>query len=104
MRTTRDSQKFRHLGLLAVNAVLLGVLGLVTLNPAAKAQQTRVPGAYIMVSGGANGSASDLVYIMDVRNQELIALSFDPNNNTLLGVDYRNVGADSAQSIGTQGR
>ena len=80
-------------GLLALNAALLVALGAVTFGPSAGAQ-ARARGDYSMVAGRANGAASGVVYIVDTVNQELIALSFDPNAKRVEGIGYRNLAAD----------
>jgi hypothetical protein len=80
-------------GLLALNGALLLVLGAVTFGPSADAQ-ARTRGEYTMVAGRANGAASSAVYIVDTVNQELIALTYDPNAKRVSGIGYRNLAAD----------
>jgi len=80
-------------GLLALNGALLLVLGAVTFGPSAEAQ-VRARGSYTMVAGGVNGSASGAVYIVDTTNEELIALTYDPNSKELVGVGFRSLAAD----------
>jgi hypothetical protein len=82
-------------GLLALNAALLAVLGAVTFGPSAGAQ-ARSRGDYTMAAGRSNGAQSGIVYIVDTVNQELIAITFDPNNKRVDGVGYRNLAADRA--------
>jgi len=81
--------------LLAVNGVLLILLGAVTLGPSTLAQN-RVRGDYTMVAGGVNGAMSGVVYVVDTANQELMAVTFDPNQKSLMGIGYRNLGGDIA--------
>ena len=79
--------------LLIVNGLLWLLLGVVTFGASAGAQ-SGARGDYTMVAGGVNGSASGAVYVVDTTNQELMALTFDPNQQTLSGIGYRNIVAD----------
>ncbi|MDY7109404.1 MAG: hypothetical protein SYC29_12280 [Planctomycetota bacterium] len=91
-------------GLLALNAALLAVLGAVTFGPSAGAQ-ARTRGDYTMAAGRANGAQSGVVYIVDTVNQELIAVTFDPNNKQVDGIGYRSLTADiSSLTSGTRPR
>lgn len=83
----------RGRGLLALNAVLLGLLGLVTFSPGADAQG-RARGDYIMIGGEAASLNGGVVYIVDTVNEEMIALTFDPNTKKVGGLGYRNLAAD----------
>ena len=85
----------RLLALITVNAGLLILLGIVTFNRPAEAQM-RVRGDYTMVGGGVQGANSAAIYIVDTVSQELIALSYEPNAKTLIGIGYRNLAADEA--------
>ena len=87
--------------LLAVNAALLGLLGLVTFASTVEAQG-RGRGDYTMVGGGANGTNSAVVYIVDAANQEMIAATFNVNTRILDGVGYRNLARDAAQVMRAQ--
>ncbi len=83
-------------GLLVLNAVLLGLLAAVTFAPDADAQ-SRGRGDYTMVAGGVNGSLGSAVYIVDVVNQDLIAVTYDPSTRRLEGLGYRNLAADALE-------
>jgi len=83
--------------LLLINAALLAILGMVTFGSSALAQN-RGRGEYTMVAGGVNGANSSAAYIVDVANQEMIALTYDHNTKLLQGVGYRNLNLD-AQSL-----
>ena len=87
--------------LLAINAALLGLLALVSFAPAVGAQG-RGRGDYTMVGGGANGTNSAIVYIIDAANQEMIAATFNVNTRVLDGVGYRNLAQDAAQVLRSQ--
>ena len=84
-------------GLLAVNVLLLGLLGLVTFQPASAAQ-TRSRGDYTMVGANVNGALADVIFVVDVNNQEMIAIGYEPNQRELFGVGYRNLAID-AQAV-----
>lgn len=86
--------------LLALNGGLLVVLGIVTLanTRAADAQPTtpnRARGEYTMVSGRMQGSTAAVLYLIDATNQEIVAASWDRNNNKLEPVGLRSLSDDS---------
>ncbi len=87
--------------LLAINAALLGLLALVSFASTAGAQG-RGRGEYMMVGGGANGTNSAVVYIVDAANQELMAATFNVNTRILDGVGYRNLAVDAASVLRAQ--
>lgn len=96
-------------GLIGLNVALLGVLAVVTLQPGAQAsagatggQPTRPRGQYVMVSGRIQGGNSNAVYVLDVTNQELIAVRWDASGQRLLGVGYRSVSTDLAGEGGAR--
>jgi hypothetical protein len=84
----------RLLGLLALNAALLGLLAAVTFSPAADAQG-RARGSYLMAAGNVKGAQAGAVWIVDTVNQELIAVTYDPNAKTVEGIGYRDLAADT---------
>jgi len=85
----------KHRGLIALNAVLLVALAVVTLSPGARAQQGgRARGDYTMVGGRVQGGIANAVYIIDSANREMIALQWDEARKELLGVGYRDLAAD----------
>ncbi len=87
--------------LIVLNAVLLGVLAVVTLAPPGRslAQPTGVPqrarGEYTMVAGKTNAGSVESIYIIDAANQELVALKWDQSRQHLAGLGYRSLDADS---------
>jgi len=95
--TTKDGRsRSRCAGLIALNAVLLGVLGFVSLAPRVDAQAAaRTRGDYLMVAGRVNGVDGSAVYVIDSRNQEMIALSLNNTSKALDGIGYRNIGNDA---------
>lgn len=88
-------------GLLLLNGLLLAVLLAVTFGDSAEAQ-SRIRGDYTMVAGGVNGSQSSAVYIVDVANQELMAISYNQNTQALYGVGYRNLAYDASSRTGRE--
>jgi len=94
----------RQRGLIALNAALLLVLGLVTLGPRAGAQSAiaRAPGNYTMVGGRINGGNSNAVWIIDGTNQELIAVRWDTSRSTLTGIGFRDIVADGNDRAGSR--
>jgi hypothetical protein len=82
-------------GLLTLNGLLLLLLGGVTFGPSASAQY-RSRGDYTMVAGKSPGAQSDIVYIVDTYNQELIGVTMDPTTRLLDGTGYRNLNRDAA--------
>ena len=84
--------------LIALNALMLGLLGLVTFAPRAMAQG-RVRGDFTMVAGNVNGADSSVVYIVDSPNQEMIAVMYNPNTKLIEGIGYRNLVADAAEVL-----
>lgn len=81
-------------GLIALNGALLAVLAAVTLGAAVHGQG-RNRGDYTMVSGGVPGTNASAVYIVDVTNQEMIAMVYNPNTKVLDGIAFRNLAADA---------
>ena len=92
---TSPGGRFDMRPLLVLNALLLLVLAAVTYSSSADAQ-SRGRGDYTMVGGSVKGIVSNVVYIIDDRNQELVAVTLDPNTKALQGITYRNLAADAA--------
>ena len=86
-------------GLLVLNVLLLALLAAVTIGGSAEAQN-RTRGQYTMVGGGVNGASSSAVHIVDVINQELMSVTFDPNDKQLVGLGYRNIRRDAVLKTG----
>ncbi|MBX3373773.1 MAG: hypothetical protein KF817_08050 [Phycisphaeraceae bacterium] len=80
-------------GLVALNLVLLAALAAVTWMPEAAAQ-SRARGRYIMVGGGVNGSAAEAVWLIDTVNEELISITWDPNEREIVGIGGRSIARD----------
>jgi hypothetical protein len=91
--TSRPTRNLR--GLLMLNGALLLLLAAVTWGAAVHGQ-SRGRGDYTMVAGGVNGSDSHAVYIADVTNQELIAITYNHSTKLIEGIGYRNLASDAA--------
>jgi hypothetical protein len=80
--------------LLLLNGALLGMLALVTFAPSLSAQ-TRPRGDYTMAAGNVKNAQAAVLYIVDEINQELVSLAWDINARQLVGVAFRDLGADA---------
>jgi len=95
----------RAQALVILNGALIALLGALTLWPAplmdapmALAQSTppgtaaaRPRGQYIMVSGRAQGSTANVIYILDSANQEMIAVRYNRSSQSLEAIGYRSL-------------
>ncbi|HYE02288.1 MAG TPA: hypothetical protein VD963_03530 [Phycisphaerales bacterium] len=88
-------------GVIGVNVVLLGVLGVVTLAGAQPSRQNdgtqRGRGEYTAVSGRIQGSTANGVYVLDTTNQELLALRWNRNDKRVEVFGFRDLKQDSAR-------
>lgn len=85
--------------LVALNAVLLVVLGIVSIAHAQPGARAR--GNYAMVGGEyLGGRGANAVYILDAANQELIAVKWDESRKVLDGIGYRDLNKDAQQRSG----
>jgi hypothetical protein len=86
-------------GLLAINGLLLGGVAVLGLWQAAGAQPSgpaRPRGEYTAVSGkSVTGGGSDMVYILDGSNREIIALKWDASKKSFVGIGYRGLELDN---------
>lgn len=89
--------------LILLNMVLLIVLGGVTFSSSSEAQQ-RARGDYTMVAGDVRGTNAGAVYIVDVRNQEMVVVAYNNSEHRLDGVAYRHLGRDFEAMRGQQGQ
>jgi hypothetical protein len=87
----------QFLSLIALNAVLLAALAMVSLSGRASAQQ-RQRGSYMLISSGVTGTPLSVVYVIDETNNELVALAWDDAGKKMNYVGYRNIAADSMQA------
>lgn len=89
-----------HKGLIALNALLMGLLAIVTLAPGAQAQSKpkRATGQYAIVDGQIQGVAEAAIYVYDTSNQEMLALRWDRSRKALQVLGHRDVAADAEQA------
>lgn len=92
--------------LVGLNIGLVVTLGVVTLvgvtrsgaqpsTGAGGAGAARPRGEYTLVSGKFQGSSASAVYILDVANQELVALDWDRNKLRFEPIGYRSLKDDA---------
>ena len=86
-------------GLIALNLLLLAIFAAVSFVPETIAQ-TPKSGHYISVPAKANSITSGIVYILDTDNQELVAVTWDHNNNRIATLGYRNIKSDAITAWG----
>lgn len=88
-------------GLIALNLLLLAVLGAVTLPPIASAQNERgrTRGEYTMVGGNLDFGGSDAVYIVDSANAEMIVMRWD-GRQRMEGLGFRDLDLDARTEVG----
>ena len=85
-----------RVALVAMNMALLLVLGVVTLAPAADAQQAQRPrGEYMVLGGQMTGAPTSAVHVIDTSNQEMVTLRWDQSNKVFEGIGYRNLRLDA---------
>jgi hypothetical protein len=83
-------------GLIVLNAVLLATLGLLTLGPSTAEAQLggRRAGDYIMVAARTTGRPNATVYITDLNNAAMMAVTYDVNKKSINPVAARDIGPD----------
>ena len=87
--------------LVALNAVLLIGLAVVSLTRQPAAAQFGMRGDYAMIAGQATGRANQAaVYILELKSQKMIALMFDSRNKKLQTIAGRVVGNDMREMHG----
>jgi hypothetical protein len=84
-------------GLLALNAVLLGVLGTVALAPRVQATNAPARSSYVMAAGNVKGQQMPVLFIVDEGSQELVGVSWDEQAKNLVGMGYRNLATDAGE-------
>ncbi len=100
MHTETESLRARprRSGLVVLNLVLLGVLGVVTIAPRVDAQsmmQTpRVRGEYTVVGGETLGDTASTIYVLDSANREIVSLRWNDSTKSLEGVGFRDLVRD----------
>ena len=84
-------------GVIALNILFACILAAVTFAPSSDANTTATQ-RYIAIPGIVNGMPMGAVYIADTTQQELVAVTYDPNNLVLKNLGYRNLASD-AQTV-----
>lgn len=87
----------KHLGgLVALNAVLLIALGTLSLTSGDAEAQIGAgrPPDYVMVAGQTRGAVNNSIYITDINNALMVAITYDLNRQALVAVGGRSVGDD----------
>lgn len=88
-------------GLIALNVVLVVLLGVVTFSAVGvSGQPGRVQGEYTAVGGRIQGGNSNAIYVLDATNQELVALRWNETTKALEGIGYRNLAQDAQAAAG----
>lgn len=92
----------RSLGVLvALNALLLIGLAVVSLTSQPAVAQFGMRGDYAMIAGQATGRDDQAaVYILELKSQKMIALMFDSRNKKLQTIAGRVVGNDMREMHG----
>ena len=88
-------------GLIALNAVLLVILALVTWAPRVQAGGSQPPGNvvgdYIMVGGDVN-AATNAIFVLDQRSGFLLSFIYEQSAKGLRGLDGRSVADDGRRA------
>lgn len=91
-------------GLVLLNVALLGGVVVTSLAPRAGAQNASQPqrarGDYTMVAGKSNQGGSELVYVVDASNQDVVVLKFDQSKQGLVSHGYRSIAQDGRATPG----
>lgn len=91
-------QRSRFRSLVALNAVLLAALAVVTFAPSAQGQNAgRSRSQYTMLSGQIQGGSAFAIYIYDAGNLELAAVTYDISRQRLVPIGFRDINADSGR-------
>jgi hypothetical protein len=83
-------------GLIALNAALLVALAFVTLSPSADAQARR-PGDYLLAGGQMQSESSNVIYILDTANLEILGLVLDDNRKEVRSAIWHDIKKDLKQ-------
>ena len=85
--------------LLAVNVVLLSALFIFQLESPARggAVDPRPRGSYLMVTSTMEAGNSEVLYLIDDANREMVALRWDQVSQAFIGLGYRDIDRDTKQ-------
>lgn len=95
----RAARSYSLRPLILLNVALLIVLGAVTFSASSDAQP-RARGDYTMVAGDVRGTSAGAVYVVDVRNQEMMVIAYNNSEHRLEGIAYRNLRRDFDAMMG----
>ena len=85
-------------GLVLLNIALLGILALVSFQPANEAHADNTASGraeYIAITGSIAGSKTPILWVVNQATQEVVAVQFDAQKDQIVGFGYRNLNADS---------
>jgi len=89
--------------LVALNALAIGLFGIVRLADTADAQAGRPRSTYTAAAGRIAGTETNVVYIVDEATQELVAVQWNPNTKQLQGLGYRSLASDAGAILRPNG-
>ncbi len=89
-------KRHRLPGLIALNAALLVALAFVTLSPEAGAQSRR-PGDYLIVGGAVSGESTNVIYVLDTTNLEVLGLVVSENRKRVETAIWHDIKTDLEQ-------
>ena len=85
--------------LIVLNAILLIGLAFISYTPQQVRAQLGGRGDYLILSGAVTGRDDlDAVYVLDVNQQRIAALTFDTRNGKLEQIDTRDISSDARGS------
>lgn len=80
-------------GLIALNLALLAALAVFSFTEPVEAQRARA-GDYIMIAGQSPGKQEATIYVADLNNAALMAISYSQGNKRLDAVGIRDLSGD----------
>ena len=83
-------------GLIVLNIVLLLVLGTIIFAPQTIAQMGS-RSTYALISSHINGMQTDVVFVLDTTSSEMIAISYNPQTNSIERLGYRRLSSDGSR-------
>jgi len=90
--TQRETSTARRVAHAALGAALgAAALAMLTGPLSAQSAPQRPAGDYIVVGGATTGGFTDVVYVLDTANRELVALRWNDSTKSLEGTGYRDL-------------
>lgn len=73
------------IGVLAVTAVILGVLVFFSMQPQPAEAASALPskGSYVVATGRASGTNKEVLYVINLTSQRMVAYMFNPTKNEI---------------------